>query len=90
MDANQQGKTDELVEVTIVHSDVEANLIKDMLEAAGIHCALITQAPHSIYPFTIDGMGEIRVKVLASNLEAAREIIADATEPRIADDSEPL
>jgi hypothetical protein len=66
-----------LVEVTVVHNEVEANIIKSLLEEAGIDCVLVTQVPHAIYPININGLGETRVKVLDHNLEAAQAILRE-------------
>jgi hypothetical protein len=68
---------EKLQEVTMTHSDVEANIIKSLLEAAGITCVLVTQVPHSVYPISVNGLGEIKIKVLDSDLEAARQVLRD-------------
>jgi len=78
MEPEETGRAEDLVELTVVHHDVEASMIKSLLEEAGIDCLLVSQVPHSVYPFTVDGLGEIRLKVLASKLEEARAIVEDA------------
>lgn len=68
---------EKLVEVTVTHNEVEANIIKSLLEGSGIDCVLVTQVPHGVYPVNVDGLGEIRIKVLDSEVEAAKAVIQD-------------
>ena len=68
---------DQLVELKSTQSEPEANIIRSLLEGAGIDCTLVTQVPHGIYPFTVDGLAAIQIKVLDSNLEAARALLHD-------------
>ncbi len=77
MTTNEHLDSEKLVEVAVVYNEVEANIIKSLLESAGIQCVLVTQVPHNVYPVTIDGLGEVKVKVLDIDEDAAREIIAD-------------
>ena len=51
-------------------SDLEAQLVKGILEQYGIPVGLSTDISHMLYPFTLDGLGETRVLV---PLEAAGE-----------------
>jgi hypothetical protein len=51
-------------------SDPEAQLVKGILELYGIPVSLSTDISHTLYPFTLDGLGETRVLV---PLEAAGE-----------------
>ena len=51
-------------------SDLEAQLIKGILELYGIPVSLATDISHTLYPFTLDGLGETRILV---PLEAERE-----------------
>ncbi len=66
---------DKLVVLMTTQSEPEANIVKSLLEEYGIHCALLTQVPHNIYPFTVNGLAAIRIKVLESQLEAAKELL---------------
>ncbi len=68
---------DKLVELMITQSEAEANIVRGLLEEAGIHCALLTPVPHNIYPFTIDGLAAIRIKVLESQLVAAQTLLRE-------------
>ena len=58
---------EKLVELMITQSETEANIVKSLLEASQIHCVLVTQVPHNVYPFTINGLAAIKIKVLDWN-----------------------
>jgi hypothetical protein len=89
MEPDETIKDEELVELTAVYNDVEANLIKSLLEEAGITCLLVSHVPHSVYPFTVNGLGRVRVQVLAGQLEAAQAILDENLQtPGDADDHE--
>jgi hypothetical protein len=66
-----------LVELMVTQSETEANIIKSILEASQIGCVLVTQVPHNVYPFTINGLAAIKIKVLDSDLAAAKSILRD-------------
>ena len=59
-------------------SEAEAYIIKGKLEENGIPCILKSNASPSVYVFTVDGMGEIKVSVPESMAEAARRLIEEA------------
>lgn len=61
--------------------DVEANLVAGLLHGAGIHCTIVSDVPHAVYPLTVDGLGEVRVVVARGDEEAARACIAARPEP---------
>ena len=88
MEPATQFKDEETTLLTVVYNEVEANLIKTILDEAGIDCLLVTQVPHSIYPFTINGLGETRIKVLASELENAKAVLAESKEDTPSDEPE--
>jgi hypothetical protein len=66
-----------LVDVYHASGEVEAYIIKGKLEANGIPCILRSNAAPSVYVFTVDGMGEIKVSVPESMAEDARQVIED-------------
>ncbi len=63
-----------LVEVCSA-SEVEAQVIKGMLESYGILCLLQSHAAPSVHMFSIDGMGEVKVLVREEAAEEARRLI---------------
>jgi hypothetical protein len=64
----------------------EAALVAELLRAAGITCTTVSDVPHSVYPVTVDGLGEIRIVTASRDAERAREMIAASPEDV---DSEP-
>jgi hypothetical protein len=82
-------KDEETALLTVVYNDVEANLIKTILDEAGIDCLLIAHVPHSVYPFTINGLGETKIRVLASELEHAKAVLAETRDDTPSSETEP-
>jgi ADP-ribose pyrophosphatase YjhB (NUDIX family) len=72
---SEEEKEQPLVELTRVWSLAEAEVIKNFLEAEGITCLLKGQVVHSLYPFTMDGLGETIVLVLEKDLEKAQKLL---------------
>ena len=68
-------KSEKLVEVYRASGELEAHVIKGLLETNGIRCILRSDAAFSVHAFTVDGMGEVTVSVLESVADEAREII---------------
>jgi ribonuclease-3 len=64
------------------HSDIEASIVRGLLEAHGIYAALSSDLTHAVFPLSIDGLGEVRVSVPASQADEARAVITQqATRP---------
>ena len=81
---------EKLADLMTTLSEPEANIIKGILAASGIECVLVTQVPHNLYPFTVDGLATIRIKVLASQLAAAQELLRDFERaPEFGEDNDP-
>ena len=57
--------------------DSEASIIKNLLESYNIPCHYSSEVPHSIYPLTLDGLGEIRIYVPAPLANEARTILEE-------------
>ncbi|MDD4924009.1 MAG: DUF2007 domain-containing protein [Dehalococcoidales bacterium] len=55
--------------------ELEAQLIKGMLDSYGIPCILRSNAAGSVHSFVFDGMGEVRVMVPEPYAEEAQNII---------------
>ena len=68
-------KGEKLVEVYQAAGEMEAQVIKGLLESYGIPCFLTSDAAHSVHMFVVDGMGEVKVMVWESMVEKARELI---------------
>jgi len=68
-------KGEELVEVYKAIGELEAQIIKSLLESQGIPCLLKSLAAPSVHVFVADGMGEVKVMVCASMAEKAKRLI---------------
>ena len=64
-----------MVEVYHARNEMEAQVIKSLLESYRYPCFFKSNAAPSVHMFTMDGMGEVRVMVLESMAEKARELI---------------
>ena len=69
---NSSGK---LVEVYKASNEMEAQVIKGLLESYDIPSVLKSHAAPSVLMFTVDGMGEYRVMVLEAMADRARQLI---------------
>ena len=68
-------KEEELVEVYHARHEMEAQVIRSLLESFKIPCVLKSNAAPSVHMFTVDGMAEVKVMVLASMADRAKELI---------------
>ena len=66
-----------LVEVYTAAGDIEALVIKGLLESDGIMCSLSSDIPHAVLPVEIDGLGAVRISVSDADAERAAQLIAD-------------
>ncbi len=57
------------------HSDIEASIVRGLLEAHGVMSIVSSAVPHSVFPLTVNGLGEVRISVRAAEAEEARRII---------------
>ena len=65
----------ELVVIFRTHSDVEASIVRGLLEANGVMSIVSSAVPHSVFPLTVDGLGEVRISVREDDAEEALRII---------------
>ena len=68
-------RSKELVEVYQAAGELEAQVIKGLLESNGIRCFLKSHAAPSVHVLTIDGLGEVKVMVCDSMVEKAKKLI---------------
>ena len=64
-----------LAEVYRAGGEVEAQVIKSLLESYGIPCLLSSDAAASVHMIAVSRMGEVRVMVHSSLAEQARRLI---------------
>jgi hypothetical protein len=68
-------KSQKIVAVYKANNEMEAQVIKGLLESYGIPCFLKSHAAPSVHMFAIDGMGEVKVMVLDAMADRARKLI---------------
>ncbi len=64
-----------MAEVYRASGEMEAQVIKSLLESYGIPCLLKSVAAPSVHTFAVDGMGEVKVMVWESMVERANGLI---------------
>lgn len=78
MSKNTENKDKDIkiVELCRVPHEDEALAIESLLASCNIKCILQSDITRSIYPFTIDGLAEVRILVSDRDLEKSKEIIS--------------
>jgi hypothetical protein len=66
----------ELVEVWHTQGEMDAQLIRSMLESNGIHAVLSGESLRLTHGLTVDGLAEVRILVRDDDAKRACEIIA--------------
>ena len=61
-------------ELLVTYDEIEAEMIKDLLESGGIP-VVIKSSKVTPYPVNIGKMGEIKILVREEDIEAAKEFI---------------
>jgi ribonuclease III len=65
----------DLVIIFRAHSDIEASVVRGLLEAHGVPSVMSPNVPYSVFPPTVGAMGEVRISVNESDADEARRII---------------
>jgi ribonuclease-3 len=65
----------DLIVIFRTQSDVEASIVRGLLEANGVPSVITSDMPHNIFPLTVNGLGEVRISVRAEDADDARGII---------------
>jgi ribonuclease-3 len=65
----------DLVVIFRTQSDVEARVVRSLLEANGVPSVVTSDMPHNIFPMTANGLGEVRLSVRVTDADEARRII---------------
>jgi hypothetical protein len=84
----QKEKKDKDLKLKEVHKawgQAEADVIKSLLESHGIPCSFRGRIAQFVYPFTADGLGEIKVFVPEEDYELAKALLENKVKE---DDSE--
>ncbi len=70
----------EFKEVYNAWGSAEAEVIKSFLQSHGIPCLLKGLVVQSIHPFTMDGLGEIKILVLEKDHAVAEKLLKSGQE----------
>ena len=75
----QRGVEDDegLIELISVQGEMNAQVITGLLESEGIETMLRSHQTFSALPFTVDGMGAVRIMVRKEDLERAKKILKE-------------
>jgi ribonuclease-3 len=65
----------DLIVIFRTQSDVEARIVRGLLEANGVPSVVTSDMPHNIFPMTANGLGEVRLSVRVADADEARRII---------------
>jgi ribonuclease III len=65
----------DLVVIFRTQSDVEASIVRGLLEAHGIPSVVASDVPHNVFPLNVAELGEVRVSVRTEDAEDARHVI---------------
>jgi ribonuclease-3 len=65
----------DLVVIFRTHSDVEASVVRGLLEAHGVPSMVASDLPHSIFPVSVNGLGEVRIFVHLDDADEAQRLI---------------
>ena len=79
-------KHDKLVEVYKARTEMEAQVIRGLLDSFGIPSVLRSNSAPSVHMFTMDGLAEVKVMVLESKADEARQLILDTNTENSKDD----
>lgn len=72
----------ELVEVWTAYGEMDAQLIRSVLEGDGIDSMLSGESVRLTHGLTVDGLAEVKILVRKEDEERAREVIAAFIETR--------
>ena len=73
--SKKEDKDLEMVELCRVSCESEALAIRSLLVSQGIDCMFKANIDHSVYPFTVNGLGEVRILVISKDLKESKKII---------------
>jgi thiamine pyrophosphokinase len=76
-DRTQTGDATDLVDVYATQGHLRAHVIKSKLEASGIPAMLSYDYASLAFGLTVDGIGQVRVKVSAQHADEARRVIEE-------------
>ncbi len=73
----EEENEESLVELISVQGEMNAQVIAGLLESEGIEAMMRSQQTFSALPFTVDGMGAVRIMVRKEDLEKAKKVLEE-------------
>jgi len=65
----------DLVVIFRTHSDIEARIVRGLLESHGVMSMVSSDVPHAIFPLSMDGLNDVRIAVHPDEADDAQRII---------------
>jgi len=65
----------DLVVIFRTHSDIEARIVRGLLESHGVMSVVSADVPHAIFPLSMDGLTDVRIAVHPEEADEAQRII---------------
>jgi hypothetical protein len=65
-----------LVQVYLAQGEIDAQLIRSVLEASGVECMLSGESVRLTHGLTVDGLAEVKILVREDDEARAREVIS--------------
>jgi ribonuclease III len=65
----------DLVVIFRTHSEIEAQIVRGLLESHGVISVVSSDMPNSIFPLSVDGLSEVRISVHPEEAQEAQRII---------------
>jgi ribonuclease III len=65
----------DLVVIFRTHSDIEARIVRGLLESHGVMSVISSDLPHAIFPLSVEGLTGVRIAVHQTEAEEAQRII---------------
>jgi len=66
----------ELVQVWTAYGEMDAQVLRSLLEGDGIEAMLSGESVRLTHAFTVDGLAEVKILVRKEDAERAKEVIA--------------
>jgi hypothetical protein len=73
----EEGTEEELVELLSVQGEMDAQILVGILESEGIEVMMKSHQTFSALPFTVDGMGAVKLMVRKEDLHKAKALIEE-------------
>jgi ribonuclease III len=65
----------DFVAIFRTHSDIEAQIVRGLLDTHGVMSVISSDGPQSIFPLSVDGLTTVRISVHVDDAEEAQRII---------------